>query len=163
MSINKISTRLATNADGERVRELVFGILDEYGLQPDIDGIDRDLFDIEKHYIGRGGVFEVLEDENGVIVGSVGLSPVDEDSIELRKMYFDPSIRGHGLGKKTLSRMIATAEALGFKKIVLETASPLIEAIGLYKSFGFQSVSAAHTPRCDQAFALNLPAGPQNP
>ena len=157
MSTNSgIVSRIANNNDGEAVRELVFGVLHEYGLKPDTEGIDRDLFDIEKNYLRRGGVFEVLEDPNGKIVGSVGLYPIDDESIELRKMYFVREIRGRGLGKKTLNRMIATAEALGFNKIVLETASPLVEAIGLYKSFGFTAVSAAHTPRCDQAFFLDL-------
>ncbi|NNE68526.1 MAG: GNAT family N-acetyltransferase [Pyrinomonadaceae bacterium] len=150
-----ISIRIATNADGAAVRALVFGILEEYGLKPAPDEIDKDLFDIEGSYIARGGVFEVLE-LDGKIVGSVGLYPLSEDTIELRKMYFDPSIRGLGLGKKTLSRMIATAQALGFAKIELETASPLVEAIGLYKSFGFRAVEAAHTPRCDQAFYLDI-------
>lgn len=157
MSTNsEISTRIATNADAESIRELIFGVLDEYGLEPDVDGIDLDLFDIEKYYIERGGVFEVLEDTTGRIVGTVGLYPVDEDAIELRKMYLEKDIRGKGLGKAILSRMIATAEALGFKKIVLETATPLVEAIGLYKSFGFRSVEAVHTPRCDQAFYLDI-------
>jgi len=157
MSTNsEIVARIANNQDGEAVRDLVFSVLHEYGLKPDTEGIDRDLFDIEKNYFQRGGVFEVLEDANGKIVGSVGLYPLDEKSIELRKMYFDPEIRGRGLGKKTLNRMIATAEALGFARIELETASPLVEAIGLYKSFGFKPVQGAHAPRCDQAFFLDL-------
>ncbi len=157
MSTNsEIKTRTAANRDCAAVRDLVFGVLAEYGLEPDTDGIDRDLFDIEEHYLNRGGVFEILEDKKGNIVGTVGLYPVDEKTIELRKMYFDKSIRGQGLGKEMLRKMIETSRRLGYEKLFLETASPLVEAIGLYKSFGFKPVDGIHAPRCDQAFYLEL-------
>lgn len=138
------------------VRALVFGILDEYGLKPDVEGTDIDLFDIEAHYLNRGGVFEVLETETGEIVGTVGLFPIDDKTVELRKMYFAPSIRGRGLGKATLGRMVQTAAKLGFATITLETASVLKEAIGLYTKFGFEPADDLHSPRCDRAFSLKL-------
>lgn len=157
MSANAgISVRLATNDDAAPIRELVFGILAEYNLEPDPDGIDADLFDIESSYFSDGGVFEVLVDDNERVVGSVGLFRIDQDTVELRKMYLGKNHRGKGLGKSTLRRMIATSIALGYKKMVLETASPLVEAIGLYRSFGFRAIEAAHAPRCDQAFFLDL-------
>ncbi len=148
--------RTATNADGENVRNLVFGILREYGLEPAPDGIDRDLEDIEANYIERGGTFEVLEDAAGNLLGTVGLFPLDEKRIELRKMYFTKEIRGRGLGKKTLERMIETARKKGFDRIVLETASVLKEAIGLYEKYGFQELAEKHAPRCDRSYFLNL-------
>jgi putative acetyltransferase len=153
---SEISYRSASNKDGEAIRALVFGVLGEYGLQPDINGIDLDLFDIEANYPKRGGLFEVLINREGSIVGSVGLYPLEKDIVELRKMYFDESIRGKGLGKYTLRRVIDKAKSMGFKRVVLETASPLIEAIGLYKSFGFSSTEGTHADRCDQAFYLDL-------
>lgn len=154
--LSKISVRSATNADCQRVQALVFGILHEYGLEPDTEGIDRDLSDIEAHYIKRGGVFEIIEDKEGNLLGTVGLYPIDEETIELRKMYFAKNFRGQGFGKKTLKRMIERSKELGFKKIYLETASVLKEAIGLYEKFGFKSVNEMHTPRCDRAFYMNL-------
>lgn len=154
--LSEIVVRSATNADCERVQNLVFGVLREYGLEPETDGIDRDLSDIETHYIKRGGLFEVIEDEKGNLLGTVGLYPIDDETIELRKMYFAKDFRGQGFGKKTLKRMIEKGKELGFKKIYLETASVLKEAIGLYEKFGFESVNEMHTPRCDRAFFMNL-------
>lgn len=52
--------------------------------------------------------------------------------------------------------MIETARHLGYKQIYLETAGILKEAVGLYKSFGFQPTCEKHTPRCDQAYFLDL-------
>lgn len=153
---DKISTRSATNDDCQNVKNLVFGILYEYGLEPEPDGIDKDLDDIEANYVNRGGLFEVLENKDGKLVGTVGLFPLDKKRIELRKMYFAKEIRGMGLGKKTLKRMIKIAEEKGCEQIVLETASVLKEAVGLYKKFGFVEAEDKHAPRCDRSFYLKL-------
>ncbi|HUF03622.1 MAG TPA: GNAT family N-acetyltransferase [Aridibacter sp.] len=154
--VQGIKTREATNLDCERVREIVFGILKEYGLSPDPEGIDRDLEDIEESYLRRGGAFDVLVDEKGAIVGTVGLYPINNSTVELRKMYFLKEIRGKGLGKEMLARMVERARDLGFERITLETASVLKEAIGLYTSFGFTDQQGIHADRCDRSFYLEL-------
>lgn len=153
---DKISFRTATNADCENVQSLVFEVLREYGLTPCLSSTDSDIADIESAYIERGGVFEVIEDANGNILGTVGLYPIDSERVELRKMYFAKDLRGKGFGKKTLQRMIEIAREKGYKQIYLETASVLKEAVGLYQSFGFQPTNEMHTPRCDQAYFLNI-------
>jgi len=151
---SEIIIRSASNADCGRVQNLVFGVLREYGLEPDLQGTDRDIVDIETHYIERGGVFELIEDAEGELLGTVGLYPMDKDTVELRKMYFSPGLRGKGFGKKTLQRMIEKARELGFKKIYLETARVLKEAVHLYEKFGFEPTNEKHTPRCDAAYFL---------
>lgn len=156
MKPNEIAFRPATNEDGETIKRIVFGALREYGLEPDCDATDADLNDIEANYIRRGGLFEVLETLQGEIVGTVGLYPMTTETIELRKMYFAKEIRGLGLGKQALRRMIEAAAELGFNRIYLETNTRLKEAIGLYRKFGFVETEEKHAARCDQAFVLKL-------
>ena len=156
MKADEITFRMATNRDGEKIKQIVFGVLREYGLEPDCGGTDADLNDIEANYGGRGGLFEVLETLEGEIVGTVGLYPITTETVELRKMYFAKEIRNLGLGKQTLRRMIQRAEEFGFKRIYLETNTRLKEAIGLYRKFGFTETDERHAARCDQAFILNL-------
>lgn len=151
-----LTLRPATNADCSEIRELVFGILDEYGLEPDTAGTDRDLLDIESSYFDRGGIFEVLVDDDGRIVGTAGLYPVDSKTIELRKMYFAPQIRGRGLGKKLLAAVIEKSKEMGYLRVYLETASVLKQAVHIYEAAGFKPVDVKHTPRCDQAYVLEL-------
>ncbi|MBS1794350.1 MAG: GNAT family N-acetyltransferase [Acidobacteria bacterium] len=151
-----IKIRPASNADCLAVQALVFAILREYGLKPDLDGTDRDIADIEAHYTARGGLFELIEDERGNLLGTVGLYPIDDETVELRKMYFAPVLRGRGVGKETLRRMLDAARAMGFKKIYLETATVLREAVALYEKFGFLPTAEKHTPRCDAAYYLDL-------
>lgn len=156
-SLSHLTIRPATNNDRQRVTEIVFGVLAEFGLQPDPETTDADLQDIEGNYIERGGFFEVIEDGEKNILGSFGIFPIDDETCELRKMYFIPNARGLGLGKYVMQRTIARARALGFKKIVLETSSKLIAANRLYTRFGFKPVQLGHlASRADQAYELDL-------
>jgi len=148
--------RPASNADCVRIQSLVFGVLAEYGLSPDIEDTDRDITDVEEHYIARGGVFEVIETSDGRTLGTTGLYPVNRDTVELRKMYFERELRGRGWGKRMLSRMIDRARELGFKEIYLETASVLTDAIRLYEGFGFRPTSKVHAQRSDRGYVLKL-------
>lgn len=156
-SIPDVHIRAATNADRERIAALVFGVLAEYGLRPDPETTDADLKDVEGGYSARGGLFEVVEDEGGNLLGTCGLYPLDAETCELRKMYLARQSRGLGLGKRLLERAVGHARGAGFKTIVLETASVLEEAIRLYTRFGFAPVESEHlAARCDQAYALRL-------
>lgn len=149
--------RRATNADGDAVRDLVFGILTEYGLTGDREGTDRDLDDIVGSYDERGGRFDVLESEDGRIVGCVGLYPLRDGVVELRKMYLTPECRGKGKGRRLLDHALASARALGFRTVELETNSRLVEAVKMYERYGFRPVHHDHlTARCDATYALEL-------
>lgn len=149
--------RPATNRDSERIIALVFSVLSEYGLPPDPGSKDADLKDIEGNYIRAGGVFEVIEDRQGKLLGTYGLYPLDQETCELRKMYFVPQIRGKGLGRRILERAVDHARRLHYRSIVLETHSALKEAIRLYTKFGFVPTEMKHmSERVDQAFMLKL-------
>ena len=101
-----IGVRTACNKDCRAIQDLVYGVLAEFDLSFDPNGTDRDIADLESYYFDRGGVFEVLVENDGRIVGTIGLYPLDVETIELRKMYFASAIRGLGLGRKLLKRTI---------------------------------------------------------
>lgn len=149
--------RCADNRDCARITQLVFAVLREYNLAPDPECTDADLKDIERHYFKRGGAFYVLEDRPGSIIGAYGLYRIDEAICELRKMYLHRSFRGKGLGKSLLQDALEKARRMGFKKITLETASVLTEAVNLYRSYGFVEYQPEHLScRCDRALQLEL-------
>ena len=152
-----MNLRPATNADGESARTLVFAVLREHGLEPDPEGTDADFADLEGFYRARGGAFDVLVDEAGTIFGTVGLLPVDETTVELRKMYLAPNARGRGLGRRLLDHALARARALGFRRVILETHTVLKAATALYRSYGFTPYTACHVSRrCNATLALDL-------
>ena len=156
---NKTQPRLrpANNKDCDNITSLVYSILREYDLKPDPTCTDADIQDIESSYFGQGGMFFVLEVEDGSIIGAYGLYPIDEKTCELRKMYLHKAHRRKGLGKFLLDDALSKARKIGFKRMILETASVLKEAIALYKSYGFVEYNPQHmSSRCDQAYQLDL-------
>ena len=149
--------RPATDADTEQIANLIFSVLRDYGLKPDPETTDSDLSDIEAHYIESGGCFDVLENAEKRIVGTVGIYPMQDGLCELRKMYLSPEEKGKGLGKKLLEHALERAADLGFNRVMLETATELKEAIGLYRKYGFTPYEADHlSERCDQAYIKYL-------
>jgi putative acetyltransferase len=76
-------------------------------------------------------------------------------------MYFLPEARGRGYGRRLLEELIALARARGFRRLTLDTASVLHEAIALYRRMGFVPFQPANMPqRCDQAYVLHLAPPP---
>ena len=136
---------------------MVYTVLEEYGLRSDPASTDADLNDIEQSYFAKGGTFQVLVQESGSIIGAYGLYRLDSHTCELRKMYLHRAYRRQGLGKRLLDDALAKARELGFRKVVLETASVLKEAIALYERYGFAPYRPDHlSARCDQAYLLHL-------
>lgn len=155
----EIFYRNATNEDRDAIVAIVHAVLTEYGLTPEPSTTDSDIEDVERSYFARGGVFEVLTDGSGRILGTAALRPYSDGMAELRKMYFLPELRGRGFGRAALLRMIAKARARGFRQIYLDTASSMKEAISLYESVGFKPTDDIHTSRCDRAYILDLEDG----
>ncbi len=148
-----MTIRRATNRDANAVRELVFGVLQTYGLKPDPASTDSDLEDIEQNYFQNRGWFSILEFPEAGLIGSYGIRNVTYNTCELRKMYLHPDFRGMGLGKILLEDALLTAKRLRYEVVSLETASVLQEAISLYRKYGFEAYAAEHlSPRCDQAY-----------
>lgn len=155
------AVRPATNADSAAIHAVLVTVLDEYGLAPDPDGVDADLDDIERNYVARGGWFRVVElrdcDSGGRLAGCAGLYPLNPEDVEIRKMYLLPELRGLGIGRRLLNEAIEDARRLGYRRVRLETASVLQEAIALYRSAGFRRVARPPAAgRCDQAWVLEI-------
>lgn len=152
-----LTVRRADNQDISDTTTLINDVLQEYGLQPDPDGLDSDILDIQTNYTASGGLFVVIEDAAGRTVGTAGLWRISDKVCELRKMYFAVEIRGQGWGKAVLDFMLLKAAEMGYEDVQLETASVLVEAIGLYRQTGFRQLpSDDPAARCDRAYYLRL-------
>ncbi|MHB1306817.1 MAG: GNAT family N-acetyltransferase [Limisphaerales bacterium] len=152
--------RSATNSDAGAVSALIASVLLEYGLEADPGGTDADLADLEGSYLQSGGWFQVLTDGRGRIVGTVGLRGIDPGTVELRKMYLHAAVRNRGLGRFLLAQAIDQARARGFRRVILETATVLQEAVRLYERHGFRRVpESPHACRCDLVMELDLAQG----
>ena len=150
--------RAAENKDSKRILALVKTVLNELGMEIDPDGMDSDLSDIEGNYIAAGGLFVILQNEKGEIVGTAGFMRINDRQCELRKMYFLAEVRSQGWGESLLDFLIDSAGKLGFDEIHLETNNTFRAAIGLYLKVGFEPKENGGScdVRCDRAFYLEL-------
>ncbi len=157
LKIKDVRIRSATNQDKNKIISLVTDILSEFALQPEFESSESDLIDIEATYFQNGGIFKIVEDNYNHLLGTFALSPVDENTCKLRKMYLAPPARGIGLGRQMLERAIDDAQKSGFKTMILETMPIMKDAIRLYTRRGFKLIKKQpESPRCELVFALAL-------
>jgi GNAT superfamily N-acetyltransferase len=78
-----------------------------------------------------------LAEVDGTAVGVGGLKLLDDDIGEIKRMYVRPEVRGLGVGRAIVERLIGDARELGCSTIVLESASFMHAAHALYRSVGF--------------------------
>ncbi|WP_299041535.1 GNAT family N-acetyltransferase [uncultured Tateyamaria sp.] len=73
---------------------------------------------------------------------------------EIKRVFVDPAGRGTGAGRALMQDAMARARADGYTRVVLDTISPLTEAIALYERLGFTPCAPFYDP--DPAFAPYL-------
>ncbi len=62
------------------------------------------------------------------------------DYAEIKRMYVSPTARGMKVSRRVLERLEAHAKSRGFKVMRLETGPLQPEALGLYRSHGYQPI-----------------------
>ncbi|MGL6240488.1 bifunctional helix-turn-helix transcriptional regulator/GNAT family N-acetyltransferase [Aeromonas dhakensis] len=135
--------RPITPADNPAIAAVVRAVSAEYGLTADKGyGVaDPNLDFLHETYLGERSRYWVIEGPDGSILGGGGIAPLagEEGQVcELQKMYFMPSLRGLGLGRRLVLQALDEARALGYERCYLETTAVLREATALYESLGFE-------------------------
>ncbi|HDZ8929089.1 TPA: bifunctional helix-turn-helix transcriptional regulator/GNAT family N-acetyltransferase [Aeromonas dhakensis] len=135
--------RPITQADNPAIAAVVRAVSAEYGLTADKGyGVaDPNLDFLHETYLGVRSRYWVIEGPDGSILGGGGIAPLagEEGQVcELQKMYFMPSLRGLGLGRRLVLQALDEARALGYQRCYLETTAVLREATALYESLGFE-------------------------
>lgn len=122
---------------------------------PEVDFMSR-------AYSGERACYWVAE-QDGRLVGGGGFAPLEggaPDTCELRKMYFLPEARGHGVGRELLELCLAEAKRRGFRCCYLETLENMTAARHLYERHGFARLARpeGHTGHfgCDAWYARDL-------
>ena len=75
------------------------------------------------------------------LAGCIMLCETENETIgQLRLFLVEKSYRGYGIGTALIKSLIEKAKLCGYRKIILWTAAPLIDAIRLYTKFGFKKI-----------------------
>ena len=108
------------------------------GLMQDLDGrnILYDMVDITSHYTARGGLFLGAFDQ-GRLVGTGAVWPLDGDRCELKRMWLLPEYWGRRIGYAVIQRLFAHSRKQGWKSIYPCTDRIQERAINFYHRVGF--------------------------
>ena len=79
--------------------------------------------------------------ENEIAIGCGAIKLFEENIMEVKRMYVNPTFRGKGNATTILQALETWAKELGNKKTVLETGLKQPEAIALYKKNGYNIIS----------------------
>lgn len=71
--------------------------------------------------------------ENDIPVGCGAIKEYDEHTMEVKRMFVDPTHRGKGLATVVLLELEKWAKELGYKKCILETGKKQTDAVRLYE------------------------------
>ena len=82
----------------------------------------------------------IMAYDHTIPVASGAFRPVDEQTIEIKRMYTLPSYRNQGIGKRILIALEQWARAEGFLVSKLETGINQPEAIAAYEKSGYKRI-----------------------
>jgi len=77
---------------------------------------------------------------DGVPAGCGAIVPLDDQTVELKRMYVRPAYRGNGLARRVLTALEDLAAGAHYPVVRLETGTRQAEAIALYESSGYRPI-----------------------
>jgi len=78
---------------------------------------------------------------NSDVLGCIALKRLTPEAAEIKRLYVVQHGRGMGVGKALVAAILKEAVALGYREIKLDTLPHMIQAIALYRSFGFVPIA----------------------
>lgn len=124
-----------------------------------IEEHDREMLNDPQKYILENQGQVLLAEIDNIIVGTVALLYIDENTYEVAKMAVAQGYKGKQICKKLMLEAIEYAKKVGKKELILESNTKLVPAINLYRKVGFKAIDLdPETPyeRCDIRMKMEL-------
>ena len=111
-------------------------LLDAYLAEK--DGREHDFYNQFNTIVMLKNVVVAYENGNPVACGAI--KEFEKDSMEVKRMFTKPEVRGKGLASRVLTELEDWALELGYKKCVLETGKRQVEAVAFYQKKGYSII-----------------------
>ncbi|MFN3912713.1 GNAT family N-acetyltransferase [Hyphomonas sp.] len=144
VTVHEAVSPLEVNAFGGLISEYVAWCRERYKNDPWLiemafshQGLDAELLKLTELYAPPNGRMLIAEDAYEVL-GGVAFKRVDARTCEMKRMFVRTAANGRGLGRMLCTALLKAAALDDYKVMRLDTSREMVEAIGLYKSFGFK-------------------------
>jgi len=136
---NSLFIREIRPEEEEIARDVFYAALDavDIKLKEKHRRPDGDLMDIRKWYTDAPGNIFLVGLVGDKIVATGALTRIDDHRVKLRRMSVAPAYQGFGYGIQMLHELEFIAQRLAYREIILDTASILVSAIGMYTRAGY--------------------------
>lgn len=145
-TIHQAASPLEIAAFGGLISEYVAWCRERYKNDPWLvemafshQGLDAELLKLTDLYAPPNGRMLIAEDAYEIL-GGVAYKRVDAKTCEMKRLFVRTTANGRGLGRKLCETLMQTAARDRFTTMRLDTSRDMVEAIGLYRSFGFRDV-----------------------
>ena len=129
-----LSIQLLKDSQIEAAKAIVTEVCLEFFGRAPVNFEDMDAISLQ--YVAPTGIFLVLMDDNQV-VGTGAIRRIDEQTCELKRMWFLAAYRGKGNGTKMAGLLLDFARSAGYKRVRLDTSPSLAAACKLFLRLGF--------------------------
>ena len=134
-------------SDDESIWKIARSAFEEFGA-PLTGSVycDPRMEHLSKEFVREDAKYWVIEGIDGEILGGGGFYPTEGLPLgmaEVVKLYFSPSLRGKGYGRKMLSLIEQEAKKVGYKELYIESFPEFAKAVSLYEKMGFKHISHA--------------------
>jgi N-acetylglutamate synthase-like GNAT family acetyltransferase len=148
--------RAETQQDIEQIRALWTEYWTSLGLPLEFQGFGEQIKTLPGEFV------LLLAQQEDEPAGTIALRPLRAGVCEVKRLYVPPRFRGHGLGPKLLSAVVADARQVGYAEMYCDTLPIMQIAAKLYENFGFVRVGpySDHPTPDALYFKLELNNGP---
>ena len=129
-------------------------VIEEFKVSFDIATmLEDDMKDLDKFMPPKGRV--LLGYIGKDLAGIACLKELTPGIGEVKRMYVRPSHRRAGLGRTLLNQLLQDAQQIGYQLVRLDSAGFMKEAHQLYRSMGFQEITAYEGSEIPKEFQVH--------
>lgn len=126
---------IRTTSENQDFQELVRALDADLAIR---DGEEHDFYHQFNSIAQLQFVVVVYQDNKAVGCGAI--KPYDPSTMEIKRMFVVPELRGKGIASIVLKELERWTDELGYRNCILETGVKQPEAIALYRKNDYQVI-----------------------
>ena len=126
-----------------------------FGKYLEIQNYEEELKHLEAKYgLPEGRLYLSFPEDR--LAGRIGPRKSDAKSGEMKRLYVRPAYRGSRIGSRLVQKILADAEEIGYRCMLLDTLPFLQDAIRLYRKYGFYEIPRYNNNPMDSGIYMRL-------